>query len=359
MVILESITKETWKVHKLAILAILMWMAINQVFVTLNFDLLYSTDSKAYLFASQNLDSFPPLELPGYPAMVALCGELLPTVTTKIYMQAISLVAYILAVVGVYLLLDHCGSVLALPGALLFALFPLEGVTLSVFPRVNSLMYSTLVLALFLYIKGYNWLTIITMALSLFTHKSVWPVIGFVGISGVFDKRLKWWHVILIFLPLAAYWVVGALHHSDLVWLLNTSVAVKFESRSDIDIPVFAGLMGTFKSGLNGDIADLLKAIIVTANFTLAVLLLYSRVWSGRKWLLSLILPALLWPIILNQGELWSSITYTHLIVLPLVFWLEQSGLAWVRSRKFWLAVLAMCAVSQVVWAIYEVYYFS
>lgn len=359
MVSLKSITKEGRQIYKLAILTILMWLASSQIFVLLNFDLLYDTDSKAYLFASQNLHAFPPLELPGYPAMVALFRELLPAVSPKIYMQGISLVAYVLAVVGVYLILGYYRSALALPGALLFALFPLEGVTLNVFPRVNSLMYFAVVWTLLLYVRGYHWTAILAMALSLLTHKSVWPLILIVALSGIFDKRLKWWSLAVITIPLAVYWVVGAVHHNDLLWLLDTSVNVKFESRSGVNIPMFAGLVGTFRSGFNGDIADLLKAMIVTANFILAAFLLYSRIWTDRKWLLGIVLPVLLWPIILNQGELWSSISYTHLIVLPLVFWLERSGLAWVQSKKIWFVVLGMCVVSQIVWTIYVVHYFS
>lgn len=359
MVSLESITKETWKVHKLALLITLMWVASSQVFVLLDFDLLYSTDSKAYLFASQNLDSFPPLELPGYPAMVALFRELLPAVSPEIYMQGISLVAYVLAVTGVYLILVHYRRALALSGALLFALFPLEGVTLSVFPRVNSLMYLSVVGALLLYVKGYTRAAIAVMSLSLLTHKSVWPIVLVVGLVGVYDRQLKWRSLPLIFLPLAAYWVAGAFYHDDPGWLLRTSMSVKFETQSDINIPVFAGLASTFKSGFDGDIADLIKAMIVTFSFALAAFLFFSRSWITEKWLLGIILPNLLWPVVLNQGELWSSISYTHLIVLPLIFWLERSGLAWSRSRMVWLAILGMCAASQIVWAGYIVHYFS
>jgi len=328
--------------------------------MALGFDALYDTDSKAYLAASERLDAYPPLELPAYPVAVALFRALLENMSPKTYMQGISLVAYVLSVIGVYLIFGHYNAKLAFPGALLFALFPLEGVTLSVFPRVNSLMYFTVVWALLLYVKGYNWAAVVAMALSLLTHKSVWPLVLIVSLSGVYDKRLKWWFLVLISIPLAIYWGAGALYHDDLAWLLDTSVAVKFETRSEsINIPVFAGLASTFKSGLGGDLADLLKAIIVAANFVLAAFLLYSRIWADRKWLLGIILPVLLWPIILNQGELWSSVSYTHLVVLPLVFWLERSKLAWVRSEKIWFAILGMLTVSQFVWAIYVVHYFS
>lgn len=359
MVSLESSTKETWKIRKLVLLTIFMWLASSQIFVALSFDLLYGTDSKAYLLASQNLDSFPPLELPLYPAMVALFRELLPVISPKIYMQGISLVAYVLAVVGVYLILEHYRSTLALFGALLFAMFPLEGVTLSVFPRVNSLMYLSVVGALLLYVKGYARASIAVMSLSLLTHKSVWPIVLVVGVVGVYDRRLKWWSLPLIFLPLIAYWVAGAFYHDDPAWLFNRSISVKFQNHSDINIPVFAGLIGTFKSGFDGDIADLIKAVIVTISFVLAAFLLFSMMWTTQKWLLGIILPNLLWPAVLNQGELWSSISYTHLIVLPLVFWLERSGLAWSRSRTVWLVILGACAASQIVWTVYIVRYFS
>lgn len=348
-----------WRTAQIASLTALAWAAIAILFVVLGFDALYDTDSRAYLSASQHLDSFPPLELPGYPALVAFLRGFLAQTSPKIVMQGISLVAYVLSAVGVYLIFAHHNTTLAFPGAMLFALFPLEGVTLSVFPRVNSLIYFTVAWGLLLYVKGYNWAAVAMMAFSLFTHKSVWPLVLIVGISAVLDRRLKWWSLFLISMPLALYWIAGAFHHNDPIWLLDTSIAVKFKSRSEVNIPVFAGLAGTFKSGFEGDTADLLKAIIVIASFTLAAFLLYSRIWADRKWLLGVILPVLLWPVILNQGEVWSSITYTHLIVLPLVFWLDRSRLTWVRSRRVWFTVLMMCALSQVVWAIYIVHYFS
>lgn len=342
-----------------AILSAIAWGAISFFFHALSFDVLNETDSKAYLAASRNLDTYPPLELPGYPVIVALFSELLAKVSPQIYMQGISFVAYVLAVVSVYLIFEHYSLILALPGTLLFALFPLEGVTLGVFPRVNSLMYLSVAASLLLYIKGYSWAAIMVMSVSLLTHKSVWPIVLIISIIAVYDRRLKWWAVPLIFMPLAIYWIAGAFHHGDLRWLLDTSVAVKFESRSDIDLPIFSGLVTTFDAGFSGDVTDLIKAVIITAEFILAAFLLFSRIWIPEKWLLGLIVPSLLWPAILNHGELWSAISYTHLIVVPFVFWLDYRKAPWLRSRLLWLSVLGVCAVSQIVWAVYMVRYFS
>jgi hypothetical protein len=331
-----------------------VWILCAVSYEALGYDVLTDSDSLAYYRASLKLDRYWPIELPGYPALVAAVRHLLPNLSARLSMQMLAFVAYLVGSGAIFRLLTACELSTAVPATLLIGMFPLVGTAMNVLPRVNALLYASVAVTLVCYVKGHRWALAASLAAMLFTHKSAWPLAGLLALTAVPDRRLAWWMLPLIGAPLAVYWGMGARHYDEPSWLLMDSVFGKFRADGALSVPLFGGLVNTLYSG---DAIDWIKAGLVIAQLALAVFLLFQRDWLEHKWLLGLIVSPIIWTALLNRREFFSAYVYSNMIAIPLLIYLERWQVDWPKRRLWWLGVLGLSCASQFGWVAYMARY--
>lgn len=332
------------------LIACVAWLAL---FAYISFargmDLMFQTDSFKYLDASRNLLGFPGLELPAYPALLALLNAVAPWENPRIFGELISLVSYVASAVLVYLILAHYVLRYAIQCALLFAFFPLIGLAWTIQPRTNALLFALLALGTWYYVRNRSWQSVAVLALALLAHKSVWPVVLILVVVALIERRFTWAQAIVTFLPLALYWLAGASHHSDLIWMLRESFEVKVDAAGFLP---FGGLLGAYQEATQSSL-QIARFLFIVGLLLLCLLLLVSGIWRTQLWLLAFIVSPLLWAIVINAHEYWSVFGYAAYVTIPLCFYLEQRKWGILHSTALWAVVLTGCYVTNAGFAIY------
>lgn len=335
---------------QVGLIALFAWLALYLfVDLILDFDLMYDLDSWKYLLASQGLGAYPPLELPAYPAAVALLNAILPFRNPVVAAQVVALAAYVASVLVLFEIFQVFQLRYALQFTLLFAFFPLVGLSNSIMPRVNSLVFFVLFVAIYFYVRDRRWYAVAALALCLLTHKSLWPLVLLFTAIAVIDKRLTLPQAAAVYIPLIAYWLAGSQYHSDLLWLLRESVQVKVGE--GVWMP-FYGLTGALRRASESP-AQAIRAGVFISFLVVQVVLLLSRVWSQHRWLLALILTPLVWSVVINSHEYWSVYLYSSYVVIPLCFYVQRHDWAVLRGRVAWPAILGLSLASQWAFAAY------
>lgn len=331
-------------------IALVAWLALF-VYITFvrGMDLIVQTDSVQYWRASENLLAFPALELPAYPALLALLNGVAPWENPRIFGELISLLAYVASTVLVYLVLAHYALRYAVQCALLFALFPLVGVAWTIQPRANALLFALMALATWFYVRNRSWPAVAALALTLLAHKSVWPVVLILVIVALAEGRFTWVQTLATFAPFALYGLAGANHHADLLWMLRQSFEVKVDSEGFVP---FGGLLGAYQEASQAFLQTV-RFLLIVGLLLLCVLLLASGVWRGQRWLLAFIVSPLLWAMTINAREFWSVYGYAAYVTIPLCFYLEQRAWGFLQSKALWAALLAGCYVTNIGFAVY------
>ena len=187
--------------------------------------------------------------------MLAVVAARFPSTDPRVFAELIVLVAYITSVPLLYLVLDHFRLRYPAYCSLLFAMFPLVGLTRSVMPRVNAVIFFWLFLGLLFYVKERRWYAVAALAICLLTHKSVWPVVFFLAVIGVFDKKLTLIQAVAIFVPLSVYWLFGISYHGDALWLIRDSFRIKASNEGFLP---FIGLLDALQRA-SGSLMQLLR----------------------------------------------------------------------------------------------------
>jgi hypothetical protein len=350
----EKVSLDTaWKI---VFVAAFGWFFVVALYIALGLDWLAQTDAVMFWASSQNLGDFSGFIMPAYPVMLFLLSQVFPFVPPVIYMQAICLVAYLISVYVVYVILHELKISIAWQGALVFAFFPLIGLTYTVAPRVNALSNLFMVLAILFYLRNQPTGLIISLALLLLLHKSAWVSVGLIVLIGLVERKIKLWMLVPIALPLIIYWLMGVAHYGELTWIIDMNVSEQVNSTSTL--PFMDGLLGSYVAGLAGSLPDLIKGMLVSMWFGLALFLLATGIWRRQLILLSVILPIIFWSLVLNNYQILSTLVYTSFIAIPMAVYLHEKGFDWLKKTNLWIGILALCLLSQVGFAVYAAKYF-
>jgi hypothetical protein len=123
-------------------------------------------------------------------------------------------------------------------------------------------------------------------------------------------------------------------------------------------LPFMDGLLGSYVAGLAGSLPDLIKGMLVSMWFGLALFLLATGIWRRQLILLSVILPIIFWSLVLNNYQILSTLVYTSFIAIPMAVYLHEKGFDWLKKTNLWIGILALCLLSQVGFAVYAAKYF-
>lgn len=293
---------------------------------------------------------FDPLFLPGYPAVLVvvrhLTGGLLPASVILLGISCISFVVGSVLFLRIFRIFNPSD---AFKGSLLFLYFPFVGVAAVVEPRADAMAFMLLLASLLAILKGRVWWFCLLGSLALLTHKALWPFLAVLALVALAKGTVKWYHLVVLVLPLSILLFAGAWYHHDIMWMFSKHLEVVVVPRGDW--PLLDGIIGSFRLG---EVRDMTKAVMAVTLLLLSLLLSYQAVKEDFPIMLGLLIPVAFWCIVLNRYEIWAAIRFGKIIVLPLLVVPSFLLLRWqlLKSSKLFLFLLLLLLIaSQFVFA--------
>jgi hypothetical protein len=156
--------------------------------------------------------------------------------------------------------------------------------------------------------------------------------------------------------PLVAFWLFVAAGCAGLIWIVSIDLSKNLPSHSGL--PVLDGVIGTLaQGGARGIIKGLLLSGLLAGTGTM------TWIYTRRRDLemLAVLVPVLMLLLVLNQWNVWASMRFAKILVIPLMGLLTSSpGLGPVgRSPGAFWVLVGVLAASQAVMAVRIVDYFS
>ncbi len=252
---------------------------------------------------------------------------------------------------------------IAVLAALLFGLWPLVGLTYTVFPKTDTFSIAIFLTAIYLLQRGRPWAGAAVMGGALLAHNAFWPM-GPLVIAGDWVSRRPRSTVVegmgqvgLVLLPLGILWLVGTIVRGSPTWIVGPNLYYHVESQTSL--PILDGAVGTF---LRGGLNEITKGFVLAGFAGLAAGLIYACLrYRPPMYLVGAAIAAvivLMW-LILNSFEIWGMARFTRLLALPLLWIAAQRLEGRLPDSPRWRAgagaALGLLALSQFVYAWYMV----
>ena len=274
-----------------------------------------SGDADHYWHMSSRLDSmFDPLFLPGYPATIFVIRQFTGGfLSGDAILLGVSCLSFVISCVLLFRILKIFNPSDAFVASLLFMFFPFVGVAVVVDPRADAMAFMLLLASLLMIVRDRAWGFCLLGALALLTHKALWPSIFLIALIALLKGDLKWYHVVVLALPVGALFVSGALYYQDIVWMFSDHMQVVAMPRGTWSL--FDGIIGTVQAGAWDDVV---KAFMVVSLLSLSLFLSYQAVRSRNYYMVAILVPIVFWSAVLNTYEIWASMRFGKIVVLPL-----------------------------------------
>ena len=320
----------------------------------LDFDM-FRSDVRSYWVQSFDWRSpFNGWWVPGYALVIAAVrgltfGQLPPLAV----MIPIAAVAYLIAVATIERIAREAGARSSFELGLLFALFPLVGLTYVAFPISDITAIALFLLAVLeMQRRRFRWFTL-WCALALLFHKVMWFFVPPLMLTVFVQHREARRVVPFAVVPLLLWIVGGAIKFGSPLWFIRFN----YETHTVIKegLPVLGGLVETLQGG---SAAKLGKGVVILTTLATA-LVTAALCWRRRLWAglwISLVVAFLVAAV--NAYEIWIAVRYGKLLV---VAWCQLAG-ATQNFRRPSAAALAGVAVlllaSNLAFGYYLAHYF-
>ncbi|MDO9546662.1 MAG: hypothetical protein Q7J07_07935 [Pelolinea sp.] len=339
------------------LIASIVWISVALLYSISGIDWLENTDSTQYFGVVNDLRAFEPAIQPLYPAIVRGLTELFPQIEPAMIGQFVSFVSYIVAVAFMHKLFQLLNVKKTVEMTLIWAMFPFVGVTMSVYPRANALLLLFTVLCFWSYVKNNTLIFIITVSLLPLIHKSSLFFLIFLIPIAFFEKKIKWWMVLLTGFPTLLYIFLGILEHDTFLRYFQPHKGITPVT----SLLLGDGLLGTIILGIRGSIPDMIQGMIVISYFIFAIYLLLSKIWKGQLFILSAILPVIILGLVLPAREIWSLINYTSFFVISisLLDWHDENYLGKKKFKWVYIFLISCAYFSQFAYALYDLRFYG
>ncbi len=295
---------------------------------------MFRSDVRSYWLQSYEWRSpFSNWWVPGYSLVIAavrgLTLGLLPPLGV---MLPIAGVAYLTAVMTVYRVAREVGSEVAFELGLLFALYPLVGLTYSAYPMSDISAIASFLLAVLELIRRRWWTLTLWAACAMMLHKVMWFFVPPLILTAFFQDRRSRAILPLSFLPLLLWISGGALKYHSLLWFVRFNYETHTVMKQGL--PVLGGLLQTLEMGSFTKLAKggVILTVLVTALFT-AFQCWRRRQWAGL-WTAGVVIFLIA---AVNSYEIWIAARFSKVMVIA---WCMLSA---GRERPRWTpAVVAL-----------------
>jgi hypothetical protein len=346
------------------------YMSIAFTFSVLGFETLQS-DAQGYWDDSMKMDApFHPFHVPGYPFVIFIFRTLTGSYfSPSFYLQLISFLSFSLVLFLIFELgkLYSNSNEIGWVSAVLFMLWPMVGLTYVIYPVADSLAMCLYLLGIYLLLKQRETLGAFAWAGALFVHKAMWIFVAISFLLWFFQARQTGIkrvliHGLVVFGPLLFYALLGAVYHQSLIWIISSNLRVEVSSTSNLLI--LDGVVGTFRAG---NLQSWVKGGILLSQLLVAGYVVFHalrrRSW-GWEFGLAIGLATLILLCVLNRYEIWASVRFGRLLVIPVASILSERFFVNFHKagvlKKAFIAILAMgLYVSQHFYAWYMTTYFE
>jgi len=319
----------------------------------LKHDFLRSDVLEYWQSSSQWWAPFHPFHVPGYPLAIALLrGVFFKGVPPTLVMMTISFTAFLASAFLVHHMIRRSGvpDRYAVMGTYLFGLWPFVGLVNAVWPAADLPAMALLLLGLYGLLGSRRVLGGLAFGLALVTHKAMWPFVGLIVLADIFYRRprLSWENaaaLLALLLPIGILWVSGAVYHGSLTWIVSRNIQNEVMPRTSL--PVLDGLLGTL---MRGGARGVVKGATVAGVALLSAALVYASYRLRTPYFqfgMAISAGVLLLSVLMNRWEIWSSVRFGRLLVLPLM---------WTLGHKYGtrdLPYLRPCVVTAVLLALF------
>jgi hypothetical protein len=336
-------------------IAAVTYAAVGALFAVLRFDPVDS-DALDYANWSTVLAYRDRAHLPGLPAVLwalrTLSGGLLAGTVVQ---MSVVLVAWAVSVVYADRLLADLDLPTRRFGLLLFALFPLVGVTYVAFPISDALAIACVVAAAWHLRQRAWWPFVAAVAAGSFTHKMAWPFLLLETGVAVASRGLPWWKAALAGLPFAAYWAWGVADGEALLWPVRANAAEGLIASDGAPIPFRGVASGLFAGSMPG----LVKGAFLCAIAATVVGLAW-HFWRRRDIdMLCLAVPLVLLAALIEAYSAWALARFAKIAAVPLSVALAGDPRvgSLLRRRGALAALAVVLGASQLVYALYLYHY--
>lgn len=248
---------------------------------------------------------------------------------------------------------DRRASVL---GAVLFALFPVAGVTFSgVVPLSDATALATVAVAFFAFAHRRWPMFAIAVALGLVAHKGVWPYALLLSLAAL-RRGYPVWMIGASGTLLVAWFIHGYLQYGTLSWLFTHNVDRHLKTIEGY--PVLDAILGSFS---RGGVKDIGKGLFYLGLLGASGYLTWVFGRERRWEMLAFTLPLLGLAIVLNARVGWAMVRFAKLIAIPAAIYIASRPDLLDRMSKAWsrYAIIGTLVVTQVfgIYYIYGVYH--
>lgn len=339
------------------LVAVFMWR--------LNFNFMQG-DAIGYWQDSFNLTStFRGLYAPLYVWLLALIRTIsfgaLPPLLIMMGINFVCLLACVWLMYRIGRLSGASTEVSALAAAA-FCLWPLVGLTYTVYPKTDIPALSIYLAGIYLLLRGRPWPAALALGIGTLAHFVLWPLCPLTVCGYWYSQqprpaiRVLVQMLILAAIPLTLLVIAGTLVTGSLQWLYVTNATRVTYSHY---LPILDGAVGTF---LRGTIPEIFKGIFMAGLAIFAGWLAYQC--HRRKPVLYMVgigicvVIMTLW-LILFSGEIWGMVRFSRLLVLP-ALWLVAQYLKEPRRiptgwRTGVMGIVVLLVLSQFMYAWYMV----
>jgi hypothetical protein len=291
--------------------------------------------------------------VPLYPALIALVRTItlgmLPPVAT---MSLISAASYVIAVVTVHALAVQLRFPHPARVAGLFAVWPVVGLTYSVWPIADVTATALFLLCLLAFEQRRWGAFTVFAAAALMTHKSMWFFVPVLTAVAVIQHKESRRLAPLAFVPLLVWMGAGALHHGDPLWFVRWGAKTLVRSRGPL--PILDGLFGPLLTARPNAI---LKGILILATTGAAVVTAVTSARRAQWGAAAVALGLMLLAISMNQYQIWVVARFSRLLIIPVVCALMFSprGRATLENKTAYAVAMTVCVATNVAFTYYVV----
>jgi hypothetical protein len=312
--------------NRLALVAIFCfcYITVAGFFAVLRFYPLQS-DAGGYWEDSLSLaEPFDPFHVPGYPIAIGVLRSItLSMFSPVIYLQAISFVSFSLALYLVFKIgLIYTGSeTIGLLAACTFMLWPMVGLTYVIYPVADSLAMCLYLLGFYLMLTQRDLWSGLAWSGALFVHKAMWIFVLITFVLWAWHVRRSGLRRILlqgtvVFGPLLVFSMAGSMYHHSLTWMISNNLRVEVSANREFFI--LDGLVVTLRMGT---LAGVIKGSLLLLQLFMAAYVVWhalKRRIRGWEFNLAIGLATLTLIFVLNSYEIWASVRFGRLLVIPL-----------------------------------------
>ena len=262
------------------------------------------------------LSNKEPHHLPLFPILVSLLSNLtLGIIDTLLIMQLIAISAWVFLCIEFNNILKILVDKKYVNHALaLFAFYPFFGFSFTLYPAPDKLAHLAVASLLLGYLINSKNRIIVAASMGLLIHKAMWPYLIIGSVACFVFKKINLIHLIIIFLPLSAYYLFVNINNAQAEINILINLATDFGMQNGFSIPFQELINGLIFSGL----VDTTKSLFLLTVTFVAIYLLILNIAKLNILNIFILIPILLIGAFIVEFVLTGYLRHSIYIVLPI-----------------------------------------